>query len=166
MKEYIKYNPETGDLIWIKKRKGIRGIGQKAGSVNTHHKSGNKYVIVHTNGRSWKAHRLAWFLRFGHECPFHIDHINGNGLDNRWCNLRMATPTMNSQNQRRRPNAHSDVMGVRWYKKTEKWTASIFCKGVNYHLGLFENFDDAVRARKEGEVKHKFHENHGKDRPF
>lgn len=167
LKSLLHYDPTTGNFTWLVKRRGSKGLGSVAGSVNTHHISGKRYVFIHTCGKQWRAHRLAWLFMKGEECPSEIDHINGDGTDNRWCNLRQADSTENSRNQRRRnTNAYSNVMGVRWYKPSKKWVASIHHNGKNVHLGLFEDFSLAVEARKIAEKKYGYHKNHGKNRPL
>lgn len=76
-----------------------------------------------------------------------IDHINGNRLDNRRCNLRLCNTAQNNQNMR--PGARkgsSQFKGVHWCNERHKWCATI--KGANrrYNLGRFDNEEDAARA--------------------
>lgn len=66
------------------------------------------------------------------------DHINMNKLDNRRENLRIATHSQNGQNQGLRPDNTSGFKGVSWYKKTSKWTASIYIYGRRKYLGYFD----------------------------
>lgn len=76
-----------------------------------------------------------------------VDHINGNGLDNRRSNLRIANKSENGQNQRtKRANTTSRYKGVHFYKSRNKWVAEIKHKGVRRSLGYFESEDDAARA--------------------
>ena len=77
------------------------------------------------------------------------DHSNGNGLDNRRANLRPATVTQNSANQRPRRGTSSRYKGVRWCKKSRKWRAGIKVNGRERHLGLFTSEEDAARAYNE-----------------
>ena len=80
-----------------------------------------------------------------------IDHINGNGLDNRKENLRFCSHRENCQASRKRQqNASSMYKGIYWDKKEKKWRARI-CRldGTRKHLGLFESELDAARAYDE-----------------
>ena len=73
------------------------------------------------------------------------DHINGNGLDNRKCNLRIATTRQNRHNSQRR--SKSGYKGV--YLRYGKWVSSIKDRNKQLHLGVFENQGDAARAYDE-----------------
>jgi hypothetical protein len=72
-----------------------------------------------------------------------IDHKDGDGLNNRRYNLRVATPLQNSCNQRIHPNNTSGFKGVTWDRKRGKWRAqiSINCKQKN--LGCFYSLEEA-----------------------
>ena len=87
-----------------------------------------------------------------------IDHINGNGLDNRRKNLRFCTQKQNSRNNKRRKNLFSSkYKGV--YKKTYKsgkmsWVASITVDNKHIYLGTFENEEHAGYAYNLGAKKY------------
>ena len=75
-----------------------------------------------------------------------VDHINGDGLDNRRDNLRVASPSENSRNQRRKSSNKSGFKGVCWHKYTKKWTARITVEGKQKSLGYFDTPEDAYEA--------------------
>ena len=102
-----------------------------------------KYVFLHR------------YLMNVHNIPcdgYLIDHINGNVKDNRKCNLRVATPSENSMNSKKRSNNTSGVTGVKKYKG--KWVACIRVRNERIYLGIYNNFEDAVKVRKEAEEKY------------
>ncbi len=70
------------------------------------------------------------------------DHINRNGLDNRRCNLRLATASQNGCNTGKRKDNTSGYKGVCWDHK--KWRAYIRVNGKRIHLGLFDDIKDAA----------------------
>lgn len=81
-----------------------------------------------------------------------VDHINGDGLDNRRANLRLCTRGQNLLNARSRLGA-SKHKGVYFNKRRKKWVARIALRGKAKTLGYFENettaamvYDDAARA--------------------
>lgn len=65
-----------------------------------------------------------------------------------------ASLTKKKYNQKIRSNNTSGVTGVYWNKKLKKYRAYIQKDGKNYNLGFFVNFEDAVKARKEAEIKY------------
>ena len=75
------------------------------------------------------------------------DHENGNGLDNRRINLRVATRKQNLQNRKPSTAGSSQFKGVGWHNKRKKWRAriSINCKDI--HIGFFDNEIQAAKAR-------------------
>lgn len=83
-----------------------------------------------------------------------VDHINGNGLDNRRCNLRPATQAQNRHNQRLARNNSSGRKGVRWHRQKHKWYAQIKVAGKHLHLGAFTDLDEAARAYDKAAIAH------------
>ncbi len=78
----------------------------------------------------------------------YVDHINGNGLDNRRTNLRRATHAQNMGNKRRYRNNTSGFKGVAPFEKSRvnPWVAYINQGGNRRYLGLYNNPHDAARA--------------------
>ena len=74
-----------------------------------------------------------------------IDHINGNGLDNRRENLRFVTPAQNHMNRHiPKRGSTSKYKGVYWGKKHKKWVARIGIDGKTFHLGNLDSEEDAA----------------------
>lgn len=74
-----------------------------------------------------------------------VDHVNGNGLDNRKENLRICNNTQNQQNQVR-VRGKSQYKGVYWHSGRSKWCAHIRIFGKMTHLGSFDLERDAAIA--------------------
>lgn len=82
-----------------------------------------------------------------------VDHINGDGLDNRRCNLRIATVSENRRNQRLRVTSQSGLKGVSWSSERGKWRAQIGHNGKRIALGYFSAKEDAHDAYCEAASK-------------
>ena len=75
-----------------------------------------------------------------------VDHINGDSLDNRRSNLRLATHAQNNRN-RVKTNSNSGYLGVTWSKHNKKWLVRV-CHDRKQHLvGLFNCAADGAKAR-------------------
>lgn len=85
-----------------------------------------------------------------------VDHIRGKETrnDNRKENLRPCLHQENMMNIGLRGNNTSGVTGVSWSKQHQKWVSWITYKNNVVHLGVFDKFEDAVKARKEAEEKY------------
>ena len=82
------------------------------------------------------------------------DHIDRNPLNNRRNNLRPATLAENARNKTKLRDNASGGMGVGWNKVTQKWIVRIMVDRQSIYLGLFDNKEDAIRARLNAEVKY------------
>lgn len=78
----------------------------------------------------------------------HIDHKNGDTLDNRRANLRPATCSQNSGNARkhRRGTPTSRFKGVYWQRNRSRWNATIRANGVRRYLGTYIDEERAAEA--------------------
>lgn len=72
---------------------------------------------------------------FGHPGVLQVDHANRNPLDNRRCNLRLATQSQNQLNREAPLNNTSGYKGVSWGARQRKWRAHFRGK----HLGFFDS---------------------------
>lgn len=77
-----------------------------------------------------------------------VDHINGNPLDNRKCNLRICSAQENALN--RKSNREGFCVGVTFHKYSGLWQCQIQLKGKS-HCKYFKSYDEAVAQRIEWE---------------
>ena len=110
-----------------------------------HDRPNKHYMVVRGYGRGGKQtgmHRMV----FGQTDGL-VDHINGDGLDNRRKNLRAATANENQRN-RKRPNKNnqSGYKGVYWHGQGSKWMAAITVDSKFNGLGLYDKKEEAALA--------------------
>ena len=76
-----------------------------------------------------------------------VDHINHDGLDNRRCNLRLATQTQNNGNARVHADSKSGVKGVYRQPRTGRWIAQIRTPGKSsQYIGSYATKEEAAQA--------------------
>lgn len=140
LKELLSYNPETGEFRW-NGGNGWRAVERIAGSL-----SDRGYVCIKVDGRTYKAHRLAWLYVHDEWPGGVIDHINQRTGDNRICNLRDTTRTVNGFNRQVLSSNSSGYTGVSFEKG--KWCARITDPRVKRRrfLGSFETASAAASA--------------------
>ena len=113
-------------------------------NVNTRTKQRYARFAVYFNkkGSHYRLHRFI-LKEFGKN---HVDHINGDTLDNRECNLRIVTPAQNAMNKRKRKKTSSKYKGVKWNKRTGVYEAKICHQYKDYYLGSFKTEKEAALA--------------------
>jgi hypothetical protein len=142
----LHYDPATGAFTWTEiRRKGPNAPGAPAGSVFTHPKSGHKYLILSLLGHRYRAHNVAVFYTTGRWPEGEVDHKDGDGLNNRWRNLREATRSQNHANSKRARNNTSGFKGVR-LSRSGRYRARIAVNKKRIALGSFDTPEEAHDA--------------------
>lgn len=140
LKQLLDYDPVTGNFYWkVVLYRGKTRIGQVAGSFLP-----GRYIRIGLNGRSYLAHRLAWFYITG-AWPKKIDHKDRNKQNNSWDNLRIATHSQNLANSRMHIRNLVGFKGVSPYRGAKNFIVTINYKKKQKIAGYF---DDAVEAAK------------------
>lgn len=143
IKELLEYFPDSGLFKWKVFRGNTAKPGVIAGSIDS-----NGHAQIMVDGITYQAHRLAWLYVYGIWPNKEIDHRNCIRNDNRIANLREASHSENSQNQRkaRVDNKSSGILGVTWHKRDKKWRAQIGIAGKKKWLGAFDTQEAAHSA--------------------
>lgn len=145
----LSYNARTGIIYWK-----VLWPNKVAGTVS----SDKRTIKLALEKLDFKAHRIAWILhyKFKPSDSMVIDHKNGDPLDNRISNLRVATRLENSRNCKTPITNKTGIKGVSkmTLKSGVKYRAYISINNKQVHLGLYENIEDAsiayrVAAEKE-----------------
>ena len=120
---------------------------------------GNWYAVANSGGKQIKMHRM---ILNEVNPDVKVDHINGNGLDNRRVNLRRATIAENTRNTGPNNRNSAGYKGVYQYtkgKNTGKFTASLKVDGKKVHGGYFYSAIEA--AEKYNELAKEYHKEFG-----
>lgn len=118
----------TSIFSWSATTSGATTYARRAPTKANRHRSMHRFILEARSGQI-------------------IDHIDGNGLNNRRSNLRFVTLSENAMNSRVSKNNKSGFKGVVFYKKNNKWSALIRPPGKKQlYLGLFETKEEAARA--------------------
>ena len=120
------------EICWFK-----NNTGYARGEIDS------KFILFHN-----------YILNINSNNTVEIDHISGDRLDNRRDNLRICTRKENAYNKGLYSNNTSGVTGVSWHKTYCKWGAYIQKDKKNVVLGYFDLYEDAVKARREAEIKY------------
>lgn len=75
-----------------------------------------------------------------------VDHRDGNGLNNRRHNLRLATKNQNAWNQRTPSDSSCGYKGVSFYSRTGRYRAGIGHNSRVHHIGYFDTPEAAALA--------------------
>ena len=170
----LTYDPETGALTWRERPVSMFARGKQtaehvcarwnnkhAGEPAFTSKLQGRYFVGTLLGSNVRAHRVIWAIMTG-EWPEHeIDHIDGNGLNNRWANLRDVSHDANGKNSKRPSDNTSGIVGVS-QMRDGRWQAYINRDRKRINLGAFKAKGDAIAARKSAEVECNYHRNHGR----
>ena len=140
LRRMFDYYPETGQLVWKRREDrdsqwNGRMAGKEVGSP------GKGHLRTQIDRQRYQVHRIIWKLAYG-SIPndMQIDHINGDGYDNRLCNLRLVTNRQNQLN--RSADRGRKYKGV--YKQGKGFKAEITHEGERLYIGFFRSEEKAA----------------------
>lgn len=146
--ELLSYDEETG--VFIRKVRTSTRI--KVGDIAGYKNQG--YILISLDNKIYSAHRLVWLYVHGFFPDKGIDHVNGDRMDNRLCNLRLATQSQNLANQGVSKGNKSGLKGVYWSGRIGRWIAMCRVNGKQHYLGSYDTSDKASWAYKRFAKKH------------
>lgn len=139
--------PLTQDRVALVDAADFEWLSQWKWSVT---RNGQQWYAVRNCYRCGKTQKIYMHRMVATAAPgIETDHINGDGLDNRRTNLRVATRTQNNGNH---PGlgGTSPYRGVSWCGALGKWHAQVSRANKNVHLGYFRCEKRAALAYDEG----------------
>lgn len=113
-----------------------------------------RYKRVSVDNKRYPEHRIIFMMHYGY-IPEQIDHINGNGLDNRIENLRPADNITNGQNKKKMKSNKSGIKNVFWVNQVKKWRVAIRANGKQMCIGEFKDLELAELVAIE--ARNKYH---------
>jgi hypothetical protein len=116
--------------------------------------SGNGYIqrhVVKDDGTYTKVRLHREIMGFP-DCE--VDHINGNRLDNRRNNLRLASSRINNENKSLKGQGKSGHLGVSWRADMGKWYAYAKMDGKPINLGFYCTKDEAAEVARQYRIAH------------
>lgn len=184
LKELLHYDPLSGIFTWLERdikyfnhcknpehqcnAWNAKNANQEAGNIYTPKNKKTSYVVIcitlNEKKKFYRAHRLAILYTEGHWPAEQVDHIDGDGTNNRKDNLREVNDQENSKNRPMQSNNTSGTVGVCWSKAAKKWHVQMSENGKKIHGGFFINKEEAIAKRKELEIEQGYHKNHGRKR--
>ena len=147
--DYVAHSEESSTGLINKVSRNSRAKkGEEAGYINS-----EGYYFMMFEYKFYKNHRVIYFLNTGIDPEEkQVDHIDGNRLNNKITNLRLATNAQNQHNRKKSKNNTSGVTGVFWNKSYEKYEVQIYYKYWNIKLGRFCDKDKAIAVRIAAEI--------------
>jgi len=178
VRELLDYNPETGILTWKQrgrhwftkdqywKRWNTRYAGKQAAkSINRRPGDGYSIRKLQVLWKNYTAHKIIWLWMTGEFPKDQVDHIDRDGTNNKWSNLREADSFGNAKNRSKLRSNTSGVTGVNWHSSSNRWHARVSVDGFRHTLGFFAEDDlaSAAKAVEDFRLNHGFAEDHGKE---
>jgi hypothetical protein len=120
------------------------------------HHQGYAFTRIRRNG----VRHVLWLHRLINKTPtgLQTDHINGDRLDNRKCNLRTVTGAENQRNRLKNKRSSSSFKGVSWIKRFRKWKAQIRVttnnQSIKKFLGYYPTETLAAQAYNSAALKY------------
>jgi len=146
----LDYDRDTGIFTWKNVSKYHNRLnGKIAGFIRP--SRGKLYRRIKIDGKSYAAHRLAWFYCYG-KWPNLLDHKNGNSLKNNIENLNDVDTFKNTQNHKTKVKANGLPTGVR-ILPSGNFQARITAFGKVLHLGTYPTIEAANGAYRQSRKK-------------
>lgn len=151
LRELLHYDPETGIFTWRVNRGRMAKAGFVAGTTSL-----QGYRTLRIDASQYKANCLAWLYMMGKWPNADVDHRDGDRLNDKWGNLRLATRSQNAANRKTHSNNNSGFKGAHFRKdrRTRRWAASICVNYNQIHLGFFDTPEEAHAAYVIAAQKH------------
>lgn len=175
LENLLRLDEDTGQLFWKPRSAELFSSGYRTAEHNAKlwnlRYAGQEALASldrsgHKSGRIFNklfyAHRVVFAMKHGYWPLNEVDHVDGDPGNNHPGNLRDVCHKANLRNQCTPKNNTSGAMGVYYWRRNNKWKASITVDGISVHLGTFNTKESAIAARIDAVARYQFHRNHGR----
>lgn len=138
LRELFHYDEHTG-IVTRKKPVNRMRKGDLVGTDN-----GRGYLVVSVRNRLYYLHRIIWVIMTGEWPTKDVDHRNRRKNDNRWCNLRDVSRSVNLHNSKLRTTNKTGQAGIQ--KRGNRYRVQTSVEGLHISLGSFSSMEEASRA--------------------
>ena len=146
LREALRYDYDSGKLFWKDDWHPEATTSREVGGEWKSKNCATAYIRFQHREHRLMAHRVIWFLHYGEWPDGEIDHIDGDGLNNRIENLRLSTRRTNSYNRPMYKCNKTGYKGVGRRHDEKRYHARIRADNVQHSLGYFDTAEEAARA--------------------
>ena len=158
--EFLEFDEELSRFRWKTRPGEARGVkifntryaGKLAGTLKKRG-SGLIHRVIYTGRLNFFEHRLVWLYHYVELPKTDLDHLNGDGLDNRINNLRAVTGGENLKNLALSKNNTSGHTGVVWHKRDGRYMVQVSKGGKCLFGGYFAKEDLHLAVAKAKEIR-------------
>jgi hypothetical protein len=169
LRQRLVYDADAGTLTWLSR--DLSDFGNSARARHLHKVWNDRFAgkiagrvtggrrSIRIDGKDWWFSRVAFSIYYGAHPTGDIDHINGDPMDNRICNIRDVSRAINNRN-RAVVAGSSGLVGVEFVKRTGRWRASMNLQNRSVHIGYYATKEEAFNARIAAQAGHGFTDRH------
>lgn len=165
--EYIRFWDEAGDNSFLVDKEDAEYISQWYWRKDPPRRHGTEgYWISNAKQKDIEAgypttlrlHQMIAERKYGKydKALYMPDHINREHDDNTRKNIKLKPNIENTHNRNTSVTNTSGKTGVSYNKRDDDWNAYITVNYKTINLGSYKEYEDAVKARKEAEIKYGF----------
>jgi Recombination endonuclease VII/HNH endonuclease len=115
LREFLKYDPETGSIVWVKRAAKNTIVGSEAGSVKGGSGANSMYRYIRLQKADFTAARAAWALHYGEWPSAKVFFVDGDITNIRISNLQLSnTLEQQHENKAAYMKAHRETFPEFW----------------------------------------------------